>query len=101
MACGRAVVATDVGGNPELIVDGDTGALVPPGDPDALATALQAYAETPALIRAHGQAARAHAVATFSLEAMVDQYFALYDAALAAKAGVAVHGACPVGNRRP
>ncbi|MBN2564077.1 MAG: glycosyltransferase [Candidatus Eisenbacteria bacterium] len=49
MAMGRPVVATDVGGNRELVADGETGLLVPPGDPEALARAVAAILDDPAL----------------------------------------------------
>ncbi len=85
MASGLPVVATDVGGNPELVVDGETGRLTPAGDPQAMADALAAYVVDAALRRRHGAAARARIEARFTLEAMVERYLAVYDEALAAK----------------
>ena len=82
MACGRCDVATAVGGNPELVADGETGALVPPQDPDALAKALRRYVEKPALIAEHGRAARARAETEFDLEVMVERYLTVYDEVL-------------------
>lgn len=57
MAHGLPVVATAVGGIPELVTDGDSALLVPPGDPDALAAALARLLRDPALRRAVGEAA--------------------------------------------
>jgi sugar transferase (PEP-CTERM/EpsH1 system associated) len=79
MASGLPVVATDVGGNRELVVDGQTGALVPPQDPAALAAALATYFRQPELARQHGAAGRARVEAEFSLESMVGSYLACYD----------------------
>ncbi len=66
MACGTAVVASRVGGIPEVVDDGVTGLLVPPGDPVALAAALNALARDPGRADAYGQAGRERAVAEFS-----------------------------------
>lgn len=72
MTLGTPVVATKVGGNPELIEDGVTGLLVPPGDDDALFAALSAVARSPEAARARAEAARARAGA-FSTEAMLSR----------------------------
>jgi sugar transferase (PEP-CTERM/EpsH1 system associated) len=82
MASGLPVVATRVGGNPELVVDGVTGALVAPGDEAALAEALARYAGDAQLRRTHGAAGRARAVEEFSIEAMMKRYCDLYDEVL-------------------
>jgi glycosyltransferase involved in cell wall biosynthesis len=58
MAAGRAVVASSVGGIPELVVDGETGLLVPPGDAAALRHALQRMLDDPTLRRRMGAAGR-------------------------------------------
>jgi sugar transferase (PEP-CTERM/EpsH1 system associated) len=78
MACGRCIVATRVGGNPELVEDGVSGTLVAPRDPGALSVAVLRCFADPWLIRAHGAAARERAVEQFSLEHMVARYQALY-----------------------
>lgn len=83
MACARPVVATAVGANAELVVDGETGTLVPARDPAAMARALAAYAGSPALRAHHGAAGRARIEAQFSLDAMVARYAAVYERALA------------------
>lgn len=83
MASGLPVVATDVGGNPELVEDGTSGALVPAQDPVALAETLAAYASDRSLTRAQGAAGRARIEAAFSLDAMVANYDRLYSNLLA------------------
>jgi len=71
-------VATRVGGNPELVEDGVTGALVPKEDPGALAAALIAYLDDPALRGLHGKASRERAVSVFDLQRMRRTYVDLY-----------------------
>lgn len=71
MAHGLPVVATNVGGVPDVVVDGVTGLLVPPRDPPALARAMGALLDDPAHRQAMGQAGRARVEARFSLQAMV------------------------------
>lgn len=78
MACGLPVVATDVGGSAELVVDGSTGALVPARDPEALAAAMANYVARPGLAQAHGEAARVRVEQGFSLDGMVKRYTELY-----------------------
>ena len=78
MACGTAVVASAVGGIPEVVSDGETGLLVPPDDPAALAGALNALIEDPARATALGRAGRERAVAEFGWQAVAEQTAALY-----------------------
>lgn len=82
MACGLPVLATAVGGNPELVADGLTGMLTPPAQPQALAAALSRLLEQPETRQAMGQAARQTAQSRFSLRAAVQSYVALYRDAL-------------------
>ncbi len=81
MASGLPVVATHVGGNPEIVSDGTTGTLVPARDPHALATAMLEYLDDEALRQAHARAGRESALANFSMEAMVQNYSAVYEKA--------------------
>jgi len=78
MACGTAVVASAVGGIPEVVSDGETGLLVPPDDPGALAGALGALIADPARAAALGRAGRERAVAEFGWQAVAAQTAALY-----------------------
>jgi alpha-maltose-1-phosphate synthase len=78
MACGTAVVGTRVGGIPEVVADGETGLLVPPEDPEALAVALNVLLRDPGRARAMGQAGRARAVAEFGWDAIAAQTAGLY-----------------------
>ncbi|ATE60938.1 TIGR03088 family PEP-CTERM/XrtA system glycosyltransferase [Thauera sinica] len=78
MASGLPVVATDVGGNGELVAAGETGALVPASDPAAMARALSDYAADAALRQSHGAAGRRRVEQGFSLDGMVARYMDLY-----------------------
>jgi len=75
----RPVVATDVGGNGELVRDDVNGFLVPDDDDGALADRMRRLIEDPDLCRKLGDAARADAVETFSLRRMVEQMQTLYE----------------------
>lgn len=89
MASGLPVLATAVGGNPELVGDGVTGRIVPADDVQAMAAALLALARDPARARAMGAAGRAEVDRRFSLPAMVGAYQRLYEQALAPGGGAA------------
>ncbi len=78
MASGLPVVATRVGANADLMVEGLTGALVPRADSASLARAIVGYLVDPAAARRHGKAGRRHVEQHFSLERMVRSYEALY-----------------------
>jgi sugar transferase (PEP-CTERM/EpsH1 system associated) len=79
MASGLPVVASRVGGIPELVQDGATGTLVPAGDPEQLALALASYVSDSARVRLHGLAGRARVEQHYSIAAMLASYLALYD----------------------
>lgn len=79
MAVGLPVVATRVGGVPELVQSGRTGWLVNPGDAPGLATAMNRALADPEARQAMGQAGRDRAVKHFSLEAMTRQYEEVLD----------------------
>ncbi|MEX1072782.1 MAG: glycosyltransferase family 4 protein [Chloroflexota bacterium] len=79
MARRRPVVASAVGGIPEVLTDGLDGLLVPPADPAALAEACIRLACSPELRRQLGEAGRATVEARFSLDAMVRRYEDIYD----------------------
>jgi L-malate glycosyltransferase len=85
MAAGLPVVATSVGGIPELVTDGRTGRLVPPGDPSALAQALVDLLDHPGHAAELGRAARARIERTASFERMVADFESLYLEEIAAR----------------
>lgn len=85
MASGLPVVATDVGGNPELVESGRTGRLVPPADPESMADAIRAYLGDREACARHGRRARITVERRFSMEAMVAGYMDVYDRMLQAK----------------
>jgi glycosyltransferase involved in cell wall biosynthesis len=82
MAMGRAVVATNVGGIPDIVLDGETGLLVEPANPAALAHAVRALFDDPARAARLGAAGRARAESTFSLGAHVAAVERVYDEVL-------------------
>lgn len=85
MACGLPVLATHVGGNPEIIDEGRTGFLVPSGDVDALAAGLIRMAHAQALWTEMGQAGRQRVERHFTNTLMVSSYEALYEELLPAQ----------------
>ncbi len=78
MAMTKPVVATEVGGVPEQIVNGEHGWLVSPRDPTALATAITDVITTPKEARRRGEAARRRVKDRFSLKRCVDAHYQLY-----------------------
>lgn len=74
MACGLPIVATGVGGTPELVEDGANGRLFAPGDVESLAASVLQYASDAALRDEHGRRSRQKIEASFSIEAMVAAY---------------------------
>lgn len=83
MAAGLPVVASAVGGVPELVADGETGLLVPPDDCDALADALDRVLADASTRRAYGEAGRRRARAGFDVGGFRDAHLAVYAEALA------------------
>jgi sugar transferase (PEP-CTERM/EpsH1 system associated) len=88
MAAGRPVVATRVGGVPEVVVDGTTGRLVATSDPDALANAILTLLQDPDLRRRMGAAGQARVRKHFSVERMVKDMDQLYCRLLAQREAV-------------
>ena len=89
MASRLPIIATRVGGNPELIESGLTGVLVRPTDTEALAHAMLAYFTERSMARRHAKAARRIAETRFSLARMVGDYTELYERSLES-AGISV-----------
>jgi len=81
MAARRPAVVTAVGGNPEIVLDGVTGLLVPSGDAKALADALGAVIDAPDRGATLGEAGRRRVLENFTFGGMVRAYEALYEAA--------------------
>lgn len=88
MTAGRAVVASDHGGPRELVVDGETGFLVPPGDAAALARAIGALLDDPGRAAAMGKAGRERALSRFPVERAVARFEGIY-VEVAGRAGYA------------
>ena len=81
-AAGVPVIASSVGGTPEIIENGITGTLVPAGDVDAIAHALESFIENPAPFREMARRAQEDVTRRFSLEGMAARYEALYRSVL-------------------
>ena len=77
-SCGKPLVATEVPGSRELVVDGENGFLVPPGDAKVLANAIQRLLEEPHLARRFGQRAREYVVTRYSDACVTDWSFKAY-----------------------
>ena len=78
MACGLPIVATDVGGNGDLVAAGETGYLVPVNEPGAMVAALARYLDRPDVLQRHAINARQRALGQFGLAQMVSRYAGLY-----------------------
>ncbi|MBI4458504.1 MAG: glycosyltransferase [Acidobacteria bacterium] len=92
MAAGVPVVASRVGGNPEVVQDGASGLLVPPSDAEALAGAIRTLLEDPELARRYGQAGKERIAQHFTLTRMVreteEHYLQLLERSARVRAGV-------------
>ncbi|MDP2953157.1 MAG: glycosyltransferase family 4 protein, partial [Chloroflexota bacterium] len=89
MAAGLPVVATDVGGNREAILDGQTGLLVPPGDSSKLAEAILRLLQDKELASRMGAAAHERVRSLFSMERMIEETEQLYTELVRAKSPTA------------
>jgi glycosyltransferase involved in cell wall biosynthesis len=88
MAAGLPVVATDVGGTPEVVVDGVTGLLVPPRDSSALAEAVAMLLSDQNLRHDMGQAGRERVANHFAVRHMIEQTEQLYEQLLSERRGL-------------
>ena len=88
MALARPVVATAVGGVPDLIESGRTGILVPPADPVELANGIEMLLDDPAAAKVIGDRAADTVSGAYGLERMVAAVEQVYDKVLAARPGV-------------
>jgi glycosyltransferase involved in cell wall biosynthesis len=78
MASGKAVIGTEVGGIPEIVADGDTGLLVPPGDTDALSKAILRLLDDPEARGAMGRSGLARVKTRYDFPQTVDRYLEAY-----------------------
>ena len=88
MAAGKPVVATEIDGNVEQVVSGETGLLVPPADAESLAAALTELCADPALAEAMGKRGRERVASVFPAKGMTEATLDLYARLLAATAGI-------------
>jgi glycosyltransferase involved in cell wall biosynthesis len=92
MAAGLPVIATEVGGNPEVVTDGATGLLIPPQDADALAQALERLLGDPTWSKELGENARDHVEANYSLERLGREINEIYEKLVEEKFGLPAQG---------
>lgn len=85
MIFAKPVVASRVGGVPEVVVEGETGFMVTAGDAESLAVALIRMLESPSRMQAMGEAGRRRALDNFSPTVRVDRLLALYKELLVAQ----------------
>jgi len=86
MLCEKPIVASRVSSIPEIVVDRETGLLVPPDDSGALAASVTAFFEEPERAQSYGEAGRARALAEFSVARMTDRTLEVYEEARASAA---------------
>ena len=86
MACGVPVISSDVGGLPEVNVDGETGYVVPMGNIEALAERIRELLENEALRKKMGQASLVRATTLFSIEELIPRYEEMYERVLSTPA---------------
>jgi glycosyltransferase involved in cell wall biosynthesis len=94
MVAGKAVIASRAGGIPEIVLDGETGLLIAPGNPNALADSIAMLLMDPMRAGQMGRRGRVRALSCFAWEQTVDRYIAAYEIALAARPNklAEVHG---------
>lgn len=85
MCHGLPIVAPAVGGNPDVVIHGETGFLYPQGELDALLPAVREYIHSPKLRQAHGDAGFSHVRTNFSVSEWAQQHIDFYQQALAAR----------------
>lgn len=92
MAAGKPVIATAIGGTEEAVSNGETGLLVPPRNPPALAVAIRSVLSDPLLARRLGLAGRERALQDFSAEKMVREVTQLYERVLSGRSAASLEG---------
>jgi glycosyltransferase involved in cell wall biosynthesis len=79
LSYGKPVIASAAGGIVDVVRDGETGLLVPPGDAEALAAALRQVADSPDAARTLGEAGRLHVEREFSWTAIINRLMGVYE----------------------
>jgi glycosyltransferase involved in cell wall biosynthesis len=82
MAAGKPAISTNTSSMPEIIVDGQTGYLVPPGDAETLASRAIELLQNPELREQFGRAGRERAAELFTIERMIDKLESLFRRAI-------------------
>lgn len=91
MATGLPVIATNVGGNPELVEGGRSGFLVSPDAPEEMANAMRRYVTSMSRIKRHGECARSIVMDKFSSDRMISSYISLYESVMGYERGQPYH----------